>query len=259
MQKTYQSHLFTLKTKIKGHVVNILLDPGGTNTFISNDLQKKLKLPCKGSTSIKLEAMAECSVKCSSERFTLDIPTREGNVQITGYKINKVLAELTERQNGLNKIWPSLDEKIRKEILENKFNGQVDIMIGQDNFWSLVLDEIVKHPSEKFGIIKTKLGWTMGGSICTISPMKWQRELEEEIKVYYNSAMNLQDSSNKEIEKSLVRLFEKEQEIENENYTVEEQYAVDYFLKNVKREKDRRYTVSPLFTKTNVPQQPMTR
>ena len=243
-----------MRTKIKGHIINLLLDPGSTHTIMTSTLQEKLKLKNKGSTYLRLEAVAGCSADCPSEKFTLGVPTREGVVEITGYKINKPLTEVEGKETiDLNKMWPSLDEKIKEETSNNRFEGQVDIIIGQDNFWSLVSDEIVKHPSEKFGFIKTKLGWTMSGSICTVSPMKWQRKLAEKINICYNNINVLQNSSNKEIEETLVRLFEKEEEIENENYTVEEQYAVDSFLKNVKREKDGRYTVSPLFKEINVP------
>ena len=215
-----------------------------------------MKLKEKGSAYLKLEAIAGCSTNCNSQKFSLGIPTREGTVKITGYQIDNDLAEVEEKKTvSLNKLWPSLNERIQEDALKNKFNGQVDIIIGQDNFWSLVSDEIVKHPSEKFGIIKTKLGWTMSGSICTTTPMMWHRELAEEANgLYcYNKLNRLQDSSNKEIEKSLVRLFEKEKETENEEHTVEEQYAVDSFLKNVKRDKNGRYTVSPLFKEKNVP------
>ena len=243
-----------MRTKIKGHIINLLLDPGSTHTIMTSNLQEKLKLKNKGSTYLRLEAVAGCSADCPSEKFTLGVPTREGVVEITGYKINKPLTEVEGKETiDLNKMWPSLDKKIKEETSNNRFEGQVDIIIGQDNFWSLVSDEIVKHPSEKFGFIKTKLGWTMSGSICTVSPMKWQRKLAEKINICYNNINVLQNSSNKEIEETLVRLFEKEEEIENENYTVEEQYAVDSFLKNVKREKDGRYTVSPLFKEINVP------
>ena len=60
------------------------------------------------------------------------------------------------------------------------------------------------------------------------------------------------DSSNKRIEKALFRLFEKEDDTETDEYTLEERYALDTFEKNVRREADGRYTVSPLFRKPNI-------
>ena len=150
--------------------------------------------------------------------------------------------------------WPSLNDEIRQEVLENRFRGKADILVGQDNYWSLVLEGVIKHPSEKFGIINTKLGWTMGGSICTTLPEKWQQGSAVKLDVYYNQSNPLQDMTEEEIKTSLIKLFEKESdETANSTYTVEEQFAIDSFAKNIKREKDGRYTVCPLFKKESVP------
>ena len=37
-EATYQSLLFTIKTKLNGHVVKMLLDPGSTHTIIRDSL-----------------------------------------------------------------------------------------------------------------------------------------------------------------------------------------------------------------------------
>ena len=86
----------------------------------------------------------------------------------------------------------------------------------------------------------------------TTIPISWQRELAEEIAVYNTYTDEIQNQTNQEIAKNLFKLFEKEEEKETGMYTVEEQYAVDSFLKNVKREKDGRYTVSLLLREANV-------
>ena len=49
--------------------------------------------------------------------------------------INQTPAEVTENLgDDLDKKWPNLNDTIRKEAKQNRFLGQVDIMIGQDNF-----------------------------------------------------------------------------------------------------------------------------
>ena len=108
------------------------------------------------------------------------------------------------------------------------------------------------HPSEDFGIWKTKLGWTIGGKIPAIQPREWQQDLADEYEVYYQEADVLSERSNKQIEKSLFKLFETDEDLGNNEYTVEEQYAIETFEKNIKREADGRYTVSPLFRKPDV-------
>ena len=124
--------------------------------------------------------------------------------------------------------------KNQKESRKNRFSGQVDLIIGQDNYWSLVSEETLIHKSKKYGIINTKLGHTFSGSVQNVSPVAWQRELAEEIEIYNTYTSEIQNRSNKEIEKSLVKLFEKEEEVGDEAYTVDEQYAVDSFIRNVK-------------------------
>ena len=130
--------------------------------------------------------------------------------------------------------------------------GKVDIMICQDNYWTLVLEGVIKHPSEKFGILSTKLGWTVGGRISTTTQVAWQQEGAEEITSYYCKTA-LQETTEEDIRSSLVKLFETEAETTENKYTVDEEFALNSFLKNVKQESDGRYTVSPLFKQNFIP------
>ena len=91
------------------------------------------------------------------------------------------------------------------------------------------------------------MGWTVGGRISTTSPMMWQQEGAEEIDIYLSKITPLQESTEEDIRNSLVKLFETEAEVTSTKYTVDEEFALSSFLKNVRQEKDGRYTVSPLF------------
>ena len=246
------AHMNTVRVKIKGTYVNVLLDQGSTHTTISKSLQDKLKIPSRGRTILELETLA-VSTKYPSEQFSLIVPTRKGSVKIKGYVMKENMANIEQtRDIDFDTMWPALDENIKADLLLNNFTGQVDIIIGQDNLWRLVLDKIIVHPSEDFGIIKTKMGWSMGGAVRVINPTKWQRGLPTEIDVYKTN-IKIETDENKEIERSIAKMFEKEEEEETGTYTVEEQFAVDSFNKNVKQEKDGRYTVNPLFKQTCVP------
>ena len=206
----------------------------------------------RGQSTLLLTAIAECRKQCRSELASLCIPTEEGNVEINGFLLNKNLAKIFAQDLMIQKDWPNLSADIRHEIETNNFSGHIDVIIGQDNLWRLVLAGIVVHPSEDFGIWKTKLGWTIGGKIPAIQPRKWQQDLADQFEVYYQEADVLSEKSNKQIEKSLFKLFEQDEDLENNEYTVEEQYAIETFEKNIKREADGRYTVSPLFRKPDV-------
>ena len=125
----------------------------------------------------------------------------------------------------------------------------MDIIVGQDNLWKFVLEDTIIHPSEKFAVTNTKLGWTLGGHLPTHFPVMWQQNGPEGQKISIN-AIRIHKNSNVEnnkIEEVLLKLFNKEEEKKDESiYTPEEKYAVESFLKNIKQEKDGRYTVNPL-------------
>ena len=186
--------------------------------------------------------------------YSLIIPTNEGDISITGYNINETTSNVDENNiENLANEWPNLNDTIRKEVIKNRFLGQADLLIGQDNYWTLVLEGVIKHPSERFGIINTKLGWTMGGRISNTSPITWQQEGSMKVDIYNCNIKQLQEPTEEDIRNSLVKLFEKEAETTDNKYTVDEEYAMETFLKNVKQEEDGRYTVSPLFKKDFVP------
>ena len=249
------SHLFTLKTTINGNEIKILVDPGGDRTIISPSLLKKVATKHQGSTPLNINTITGKKKSIQANMYSFIIPSKEGDINIYGYLINQTPAEVTANlRDDLEIEWPNLNDTIRKEVKQNRFLGKVDIMIGQDNFWTLVLEGVIKHPSEKFGLLNTKLGWTVGGRISTTSPISWQQEGAEDIDIYYSNITPLQESYTEEdIRNSLVKLFETEAETTDSKHTVDEEFALNSFLKNVKQEKDGRYTVSPLFKQNFVP------
>ena len=140
--------------------------------MMSKNLEAKLdqqSLVSRGSTTLLLIAAAGCSKQCRSDLTTLRIKTGDETIEINGFLVDKTLAKITPKDLViLKQDWPNLNEDIRREIESNMFCGAVDLIIGQDNLWRLVLAGIVVHPSGDFGIWKTKLGWTIGGKIPAI-------------------------------------------------------------------------------------------
>ena len=113
-----------------GHIARILLDPGATHTIMSNNLQDKLKIQDKGSTYLKLETIIGSSTDCHSQKFSLTIPTKKGDIEIKGYKLNKRLTSVHDVEKiDLNRLWPNLNSRIKREAEANRFSGQVDLII----------------------------------------------------------------------------------------------------------------------------------
>ena len=122
------------------------------------------------------------------------------------------------------------------------FNGPADILIGIDNYWKLELTNILPHSSHRFGVIRTKYGWTMSGNLSDNS-----RILGENTG-YNRISINLSKIS--EIENSLKKLFNRDEEVENESrYSYEQEYAISLFEKTITQLDDGQYVVNPLFKK----------
>ena len=91
-------------------------------------------------------------------------------MKIHGYRINRPSAEVNENlMNDLKTGWPILSDMNRDEAIQNLFISKVDIVIGQDNIWSLLLEGLIKNPLEAFESLNLKLGWTVGGRVSTTS------------------------------------------------------------------------------------------
>ena len=119
----------------------------------------KVKDKHQGSTPLNINTITGKKKSIHANIYTLNIPSKEGDINIYAYKIDQSPAEVTASLgDDLENEWPNLNDTIRNEVKENRFLGKADIMIGQDNFWTLVLEGVIKHPSEKFGLINKKLG-----------------------------------------------------------------------------------------------------
>ena len=57
--------------------------------------------------------------------------------------------------------------------------------------------------------------------IPAIQSREWQQDLAEDFEVYYQEADVFSEDNNKQIEQSLFRLFENEEDTENNEYTLE--------------------------------------
>ena len=112
-----------------------------------------------------------------------------------------------------------------------------------------MLEDTIIHPSNTFAITNTKLGWTIGGKFHKYLYAKWQRIKPKE--TILSSTNSIRTASPKtqdsQIEEVLTKLFNKEEEMENESeYTPDEKRAMESFFKNIKQEEDGMYTVNPL-------------
>ena len=164
---------------------------------------------------------------------------------IEAYSVNTELCPVEMDQTLINKLWPNLEDDIMHDVKNNMFSGPADILIGIDNFWKLKLTNILPHNSHRFGIIRTKFGWTISGNLSEETHLMGKH-------IGYNRiSINLSKIS--EIENSLKKLFNRDEEIENESrYSYEQEYAINLFERIITQRSDGQYVVNPLFKKESV-------
>ena len=164
---------------------------------------------------------------------------------IEAYSVNTELCPVETDQTLINKLWPNLEDDILHDVKNNMFSGPADILIGIDNFWKLKLTNILPHNSHRFGIIRTKFGWTISGNLSEETHLMGKH-------IGYNRiSINLSKIS--EIENSLKKLFNRDEEIENESrYSYEQEYAINLFERTITQRSDGQYVVNPLFKKESV-------
>ena len=89
------SQLFTLRTRINGHIVKILVDPGGDRTIISSSLLNKVESKHQAFTPLNINTIAGKTKLIHANIYTLDIPSKEGDIDIYAYMIDQSPAEVT--------------------------------------------------------------------------------------------------------------------------------------------------------------------
>ncbi len=110
-------HLFTLKTKLNGHEIKILVDGGSDYTIMSSTLLDKINAQNHGSVTLVIDAVAGCSTTAKAEIYSLVIPTREGKMNITGYRLANIPAKINKTNtDDIYQAWPNLNDENRKPI-----------------------------------------------------------------------------------------------------------------------------------------------
>ena len=189
-----------------------------------------------------------------SQCVTFNLPAGTHFITISAFTVNKPIIQLNtaSHMEQLDEFWPNLEGRIKKEVINNTFNGYVNIIIGQDNYWRIGLNQVIPHQNESLGLISTKLGWTMAGNMANPDLDTWQQCAK--INTTKKVALNPKDDEVKRIEASLTKLFDKEEdETDKNDYTYEEKYAMENFYKNIKVTPEGRYSVVPMFKENAEP------
>ncbi len=242
-------HTLTTKIKHSNKIVDILLDGGSTHSVVDKHTAKLLHSKVLlNKVKLEIETVNGETIY-ESQLVTFILPAGNKEIKIKAYVVDKLMEfDSTKSIDTLKIMWPNLNKEIVQDVVKNSFAGRIGLIVGQDNYWSFGLSQVIPHANESLGIIKTKLGWSMAGNMAKPDSASWHQY--DQIKLNASKKIvNVQNQDEiRKIETSLNKLFDREEEIKDENnYSYEENYAMENFYKNIKVTKDGRYSIAPMF------------
>ena len=153
--------LHTLNATLNGCPVRLLLDEGTSHSLINKKLAENLALPKISSCYLEIETMHGMeSVVTEIVTYTLEASDKTPVKGLVSYKMEDLITlPLYDLSRDWNRIWPSLDNNLIAQLNMHMPNKEeIDIIIGMDNYWKLMLPNCKIHPSQNFGLKNTKLG-----------------------------------------------------------------------------------------------------
>ena len=149
--------------------VRVLLDSGSQKTYISQRVCDRLHLPIVGKEKIQIKTFGNTEStlqECDVVQVCLECP--DGlKMFLNGYSVPIICSPITSQHIGFaQSYYPHL----RKLPLADFANGdeplEVDILLGSDYYWSLVIGQPVRGESNRGPTaVKTRLGYVLNGPV----------------------------------------------------------------------------------------------
>ncbi len=233
--------------------INILVDTGCKRTYGTESLSDKLELTVKKTQNINLTTFGQSKSKLIvSKLVDLDLVLKDSSsVNITINTVPQIAGRFQLDPISLSNTDKQLLESLplADRIPEKSTDFEIDLLIGNDIFPYLLLDEPKKYLSSGVCLISTKLGWITCGQIIDSSVKDFptevtcdegKNELVEDfshLSLFANSCTFPEDSSQKDIEClwSMEPLGIQPKELTD----ISDKIAQEYFDKTVEFNKDR--------------------
>lgn len=227
---TAQTLLATVQVAVidslgKKHMCRALLDNGSMSNFICERFFKKLALP-QNKIKLSIAGIGRSQSNISSScNIKLQSLHSDFNTQLHCLVISNITDDLPN--SAFNPI--SLDIPSNIALSDPSFSkpGQIDLLIGADTFWSLILSEKIDLGKNKPVLQNTKLGWILSGPIGAM-PHKF-------IKCHFSKNVDLQSQ--------LAKFWELDQLSDTPLLSPEEITAEEHFEQTFKRNTDGRFVV----------------
>lgn len=145
-------------------VVKALLDSGSESSFISKSLQNSLQLNTK-STSVNVIGIGDSTANKVNERCVVQLNSKHNNYQVNlnCFVMDKLTGDLPKCPISLHSL--NIPKNIKLADPNFYQPGTIDLLIGADLFWDVLLCEQKSLGNNQPTLHKSKFGWLIAGCI----------------------------------------------------------------------------------------------
>ncbi|XP_063436301.1 uncharacterized protein LOC134717737 [Mytilus trossulus] len=148
-------------------MTNILLDEGAQNSFITEDLARKLEIESTEKIALKISGFGGNGGQVRHlDKANIAIETVDNQrIEIDVIIVPKIAAPIqTKSQKEIKALQYLRGLRLAHPICaEDKFN--ISLLIGADYYWSIVEDEIIRGNGPT--AVKSKIGYLLSGPVLT--------------------------------------------------------------------------------------------
>eukprot|EP00112_Aurelia_sp_Birch-Aquarium-sp1_P024221 Seg755.3 transcript_id=Seg755.3/GoldUCD/mRNA.D3Y31 product="hypothetical protein" protein_id=Seg755.3/GoldUCD/D3Y31 len=160
--QTAQGYVYG-EDKSKKIPVNILFDGGSQRSYMTGEVQRKLKLNAEGTETINLNTFGSQKSerkKCDLVRINLDVDGEEQPINIAALCYPTICSPISSRID-LSDYPHLLGLRFADRNLGER-NKRIDLLIGADYLYNVIIGEVVRGTSGPVAV-SSKLGWLITG------------------------------------------------------------------------------------------------
>jgi len=226
--------LSTAIVKVLNHnnkwlICRVLLEAGSQSNFVTRTLVEKLELtthnvnvPVVGVNQVVSQIRDKVNIRFCSRLYEY-----QRSVDCL------VLEQITDRIPSVQGEGHNIHIPPNVRLADSSFYvpGDVDLLLGTEIFWEILCVGQIKATSSHPVLQKTLFGWILGGTTAVQSlPYKEDRVSSNLI-------------TNQELDRSLTKFWENERCEERPNFTHEERFCKQHFIKTFRRNSESRFIV----------------
>lgn len=149
--------------------VRLILDSGSQRSYVTSRVKNNLNLPCIGSESLMIKTFGstkETLQTCDIVQLSIGNGNGQGEcVNLNAYSVPTICSPIcNQATRHIQEHYPHLQGLTLANACGEDQEFDVDLLIGCDQYWSIVTGDVVKAKSGPTAI-GTKLGFVLSGPV----------------------------------------------------------------------------------------------